>query len=184
MKKLFWSLPFVIVGAIGAADSACTLTIDNGGPATDDSGTGPESTVVETGSDTSTTLDAAADMGSQQDSGAVADSEGGTCAATIDTGNATCDQCLDMACCAQLTACVGEPALDGSGTECLAIASCFNDCVSPPADSGVAPGTPAQCTIDCEGPDGGTYSAQGRTDFQNLTGCATGPACASSCPAQ
>jgi hypothetical protein len=187
MKQLSWSLSLVIVGTIAAVDSACTVTVnsgdDGGNPA---NGTGSDATASDTGA---LPNEAGPDMGSSSDGGSSIEDTGsgddGGCSSSLvtgDGGNPSCDQCRTAACCTPLNACLGEPLLDSGVTDCESLISCFNDCISPPADSGVAPGTLASCTMDCEGPDGGdAHSAQAKMDFQALSTCIANAMCASVC---
>jgi hypothetical protein len=73
-------------------------------------------------------------------------------------------------------ACESEPLNDAGTTDCAEIVSCYDDCVAPPADSGIAGMPPAVCTTECES----GHDAQGIADFNALIGCGTVP-CATEC---
>jgi hypothetical protein len=181
MKRFAWSPALVIalLGAIAVPDSACTLVVggdDGGNPLTDDSGSAQD---VATTGDTGTQVDTGvqADTGTQPDAGAQAEAgDGGSCSVTVDTGSAACDQCVDSSCCAQLVMCDGE-VTDASTTECEDIASCYSDCMSPPATSGVDAGSPAECSTECIM----GHSTQSQTDFLRLTACENSPPCNTPC---
>ena len=164
MKELVWSAGFVVLGAVVAGSSACTITVDSGDDA---------ATVGPTGDDDSGPQ---VEASAPDDAGAV--EAGGVCAIGVDSGNASCDACIESSCCGALVACDGEPIDDaGTMTDCEEISSCYNDCIVPPADSGVAPGTPGDCTQLCST----GHTQQGATDFEMLQMCIA-TSCTSSCP--
>jgi hypothetical protein len=84
-----------------------------------------------------------------------------------------------MNCCNEETACGSEPQTDAGITDCQDIARCFNDCTSPPADSGVDAGSQMECLGLCAGPTSG-HTMQGEMDFQALVQCGA-TNCATQC---
>jgi hypothetical protein len=166
MKKLARSAGFVVLAVVAAGDSACTITVDTG----DDAGT-----VVPPGDERD---EAQVEASTPEDDSATDD--GGTCAVGVDSGNAACDACVESSCCGALVACDGEP-LDPAGagtmTDCEEIIACYNDCIVPPAGSGEAPGSQADCTQLCSN----GHTQQSATDFQSLQMCLA-TSCTSACP--
>jgi hypothetical protein len=90
---------------------------------------------------------------------------GPTC--DVPDGGTPCEACLAMNCCSQEMACQNETPNDAGSTDCLDILGCFNDCVSPPADSGVDAGSPTGCAAACQM----GHTTQGQTDFGALLQC-------------
>jgi hypothetical protein len=175
MKKIAWSTGFVILAAVAAADSACTVTVNNGDDggnfATDDGGNAQE---TSTGTDTGTQPDAGLDTGSQVDTGATADgSDSGMCPTAIDTGSAPCDQCIESLCCSQLDACAtaDDAGLDDAGASaCARLTQCVFDWVA--ADAGSVSSGEASC--------GPAYSQTEQTQSHALITCLYG-SCATLC---
>jgi hypothetical protein len=177
MKKIAWSAGFVILGALAAADSACTVTVngdDGGNPPTDDGGGAVEtSTGIDTGTqpDVGTTVDTGApDVNSANDSGT--GSDGPVCTPTTAD---PCEVCVSSHCCAESTACGSGPAVDDAGlSDCEEIVDCYQGptgCTTP--DSGFDAG---ECTTVCEA----GHTTQGQADFAALFNC-TAQHCATEC---
>ncbi len=168
MKKLAWSAGFAVFAAVAGAGSACTVTTDNGDGggtgvvAPDDAGGQPDATTQE---DTGTTTSAEA-----------ATDDGGSCSLGVDTGNPACDSCVESSCCDTLVACDTGAASNSTASECEDIASCYGDCLFPPADSGQTMGTPSDCSSLCST----SHSTQSVTAFTNLQNCIT-TGCATQC---
>lgn len=177
MKKIAWSAGFVILAAIGAADSACTVTVngdDGGNLPTDDGGTAQDtSTGSDTGTqaETGTQADAGTDTGSQVETSAPADS--GVCASQIDTGSVPCDQCIESMCCSQLDACAtaDDAGVDDAGASaCARLTQCVFDWVA--ADAGSLASGEATC--------GPSYTQTEQTQSHALITCIYG-SCAAQC---
>ncbi len=145
--------------------SACTVTVggDDGGPSTLDVVTAEAATP-----EAATTGDVAA----LPDTALLSDASI-TCKAP--QGSNACTLCLAASCCRDESACASEPT-DGSTTECQDIASCYNDCVAPPADSGIGAGTATECATACFA----SHSAQAIADFSAVKACATA-SCGAAC---
>jgi hypothetical protein len=163
MSKVAWSRAVVfLVAATGLADSACTVSVtgDDGGAGGQPAGDG----------------DAAAQPEASGDDGGETPDSSTACAIGVSTGSAACDDCIDSNCCSAVVACDGETKTNADSTDCEEIDSCYGDCLSPPVDSGVTPGTASDCATLCSG----THTMQGQTDFNALQSC-TQTSCASQC---
>jgi hypothetical protein len=161
MSKVAWSSAVVfLVAALGTTSSGCTVTItgDDGG------GVGP------TGDDE----DAAQPDASGDDAGQTPD--GSTCSVGVTTGSTACDDCIESSCCDAVVTCDSEPTSGGAMTDCEEIDSCYGDCLSPPAGSGVAPDSATECAMLCAT----GHTPNGNTDFTALQSC-TSANCASQC---
>jgi hypothetical protein len=159
MKKQSLYATLVPATLICVGISACTLTVSGGDV---DGGLAADS--------------ATADGVGQSEAGPTPTGDGGSLC-TVPDGSDACVLCLAANCCLEETACSPpHEALDDSGTtECQQIQSCYNDCVRPPPDSGIAADTATSCLAACQG----GHSSQGGADFQMLRACA-----ATSCSAQ
>jgi hypothetical protein len=157
MKKYGWFASLGIVGA-GAlsAGTGCTITST--------SGPGDDSGIVylpEGGSD----------AGSDADSGAA---DANFCVPP--DGSDSCTICLLQNCCAEEDRCASGTVDDAGNTDCQDLAGCFNDCIQPPADSGVSAGDAGSCIDICMA----GHTAQGVADFKALEACGSGP-CMAQC---
>ena len=106
--------------------------------------------------------------------------DGGSCAVTAETGNATCDQCVDSMCCTALVVC-GIP--DDAGTNdagtsaCGQLLGCTLDCVAGTLDAGQV----AEALSDCQALCNPTYTMSEQANASALLQCLTG-SCAAQCP--
>lgn len=188
MNKLAWSglaLGIVGVAAAGVGGTACTVT----------SGTGDDGGITYVGPDSSTDTgttgndsggggdDAGTDTGTTQDGGG--GDSGLACSTSPQTGNMTCDTCLQTSCDSQWCACYGDTntvSTDaGAMPGCLDYVNCVGDCVAGDPDAGVPPGTAQQCETDCSGGDAGGIYAQASVQAGNALLNCVGTTCASSC---
>jgi hypothetical protein len=168
MNKLALSASLMIVGAIAAGDSACTITVNNddggGAQGTNDSG-GLDATADDTGMQSDTAKDGPADAGTQGEAAAMTDA--GTCPVGIDTGIAACDQCIEAACCQQWVTC-GTPddaGVDDAGASaCVQLTQCVQDWVA--ADAGTLSSGEASC--------GPAYSQSARDASHAFLACKQG----------
>jgi hypothetical protein len=85
----------------------------------------------------------------------------------VPDGSDACDMCALTSCCSEEDTCQSEPGTDGGSTDCEDIFSCVQDCLAPPADSGVDAGTLSDCTTTC----GAGHTATGVADFTMLSSC-------------
>jgi hypothetical protein len=131
----------------------------------DDAGTDSSTTEPDSGVDTGTV-----DGANTADGGDAA-----TC--VIPAGTDACTTCQIQSCCAEETACDTESADDAGNTDCDLLASCFNDCLEPPADSGVDGGTADACQTACAA----SHTGQGVADFMALASCQASAPCTSVC---
>jgi hypothetical protein len=145
-----------------ACSSSSTPVTTNGD---EDSGVDSGATEPDSGVDTGT-----ADSASTADGGDAA-----TC--VIPAGTDACTTCQIQSCCAQETACDTESTDDAGNTDCDLLASCYNDCIEPPADSGVDGGTADACQTACAA----SHTGQGVTDFMALSSCQASAPCSSVC---
>jgi hypothetical protein len=170
MKIHSWYVTLGILGVSAAAASACTVTSTTSNP--DDGGLGDASmSETDSGTDAGTTVPT-------PDSGTVV-TEGGDGGITceVDPNADACDSCATTKCCAAENQCQNvEATTDAGTTDCEEIFSCVQDCIAPPADSGVAAGTLADCTSTCMA----GHSTLGVTDFGALSTCLVA-SCASQC---
>jgi hypothetical protein len=164
MQRFTWSIGFVVLAAVAATSSACTVTVtsgDGGDLFTDDGGGQETSTRIDTGTtaDTSPPQDSAAttDTGTTPDTGQLPDtsttadgSDGATCPILqqVTFGSAACDACLGSSCCDSTTAC-----FTGAENDCESKVTCFADCLAGNPDAGVAAGDVGSCKMACAGPD-------------------------------
>jgi hypothetical protein len=169
MKKLAYVVPASLLAAL-LATSACTVSVTNGpidGSVFFDDG-GPDSSSVVTPDsgtpDVTATPDTGTDGGVSPTDATTTD---GAPVCTVPAGSGACDTCVLQSCCAENQACATGPMDDAGNTECENIASCFNDCRMPPADSGIAPDTIANCITTCSG----GHTTADTTAFQALETC-------------
>ncbi|MDP9036337.1 MAG: hypothetical protein M3O50_16170 [Myxococcota bacterium] len=166
MKSSSLRATLLLLPCMAVGTSACTVTV--GG---DDGGTSAFDVATVDGA----TPEAAstADGNLPPDTGSTGDAE---IKCTAAQGSNACTFCLAASCCREESACASEPT-DGGTTECQDIASCYNDCLAPPADSGVAAGTSMECETACFA----SHSSQAITDFSAVKACATA-SCGATCP--
>ena len=163
MRIHSWYVTIGILGASALATGACTVTSTSTG---DDGGT--DSATVDTDTGVPATDAATVVTESGADGGIVCD---------IPSGADACDTCALTSCCnAENTCQTVEPTTDAGITDCEDIFSCVQDCLAPPADSGVDGGTFADCTSTCSA----SHTTQGVADFTALSTCLT-TSCASQC---
>lgn len=148
----------LLVAGFVASGTGCTLTVTGG-----DNDGGPSD------------FDAAADASRDAFVAEAAPLGDGGLSCQLPDGSDACTLCLAANCCREEVACNSEPT-DAGTTECEDIASCYNDCVSPPADSGIAPGTSMDCVTACFA----SHSAQAQSDFSAVKTC-TATFCSTSC---
>jgi hypothetical protein len=163
MKRYGWyaSLGIVATGALGGS-AACTVTTT--------SSTGDDSGIV-------TLPDASNDGGGTPDSGSTTDSSSADANfCTPPAGANSCTICLLQNCCAEEDRCASGTVDDAGNTDCQDLAGCFNDCIQPPADSGVSAGDAGSCIDSCMA----SHTAQGIADFKALEACGSGP-CMAQC---
>lgn len=182
MNKLAWSgvgLAIVGVAAAGVGGTACTVTSGTGddGGITTVGDSGKEDTGT-TGNDSGTT----ADTGTTQDGGG---DSGLACSTSPQTGNKTCDTCVQTSCDSQWCACYGDTntvSTDaGAMPGCLDYVNCVGDCLAGNPDAGVPPGTLSDCENACSGGDaGGVYAQSSVQDGNAFLSCVAG-GCASQC---
>lgn len=163
MRINAWYATLGMVALSSITVMACTTTVGNA--ANDSGGT---STGDDAASEAST---AAPDTGMTAPDGGDA---GVTC--EIPDGADGCDTCALTKCCVAEGACQNETRDDAGSTQCEDIFSCVQDCLAPPADSGVDGGTLADCASACSA----GHTPQGQTDFAALSTCLAS-SCASSC---
>jgi hypothetical protein len=154
-----------IVAVSGATAIACSSSsspaVNNGDDAGIDSGETESDSGIDTG---------AVDGANTADGGDAA-----TC--VIPAGTDDCTTCQIQSCCAQETACDSESTDDAGNTDCDSLASCYNDCIDPPADSGVDGGTAASCQTSCAA----SHTGQGVADFMALSMCQASAPCTAVC---
>jgi hypothetical protein len=92
-------------------------------------------------------------------SSSTSSSSGGTTSCGLTTGDATCDACLDTACCAESTACVN----DASCISCLTSSSPPASCNSDTAVTGFAACYQSHCATACGGSSSSSSSSGGTT---------------------
>jgi hypothetical protein len=146
--------------AIACSSSSPTPAVNTN----DDAGIDSGATESDSGVDTGTADGATADGG-----------DAATC--VLPAGTDACTVCQIQSCCAEETACDTESADDAGNTDCDLLASCFNDCLEPPADSGVDGGTAESCQTACAA----SHTGQGVTDFMALSSCQASAPCTSVC---
>jgi hypothetical protein len=171
MRITSWYVTLGIVGvsAIGVVACTSTTTVNNPGDDASSSDDGTTSTEPDAGTtDTGTPA---------TDGSSIVVVDGGDGGVVCDTTGVTdmCDLCALGMCCTQENTCQTE-ATDGSTTECQDIFSCVQDCIAPPADSGVDAGTLDDCTTTCSA----SHSAGAVSDFSALSTCLA-TSCATQC---
>ncbi len=161
-KQSFYAM-LVPATVICVETSACTLTVSGGDV---DGGSAADSA----------TADGTTGGGVGQSEAAPTGDGASLC--TVPDGSEACLLCLAANCCLEESACSPPyEAIDDSGTtECQQIQSCYNDCVTPPPDSGIAADTPTNCLAACQG----GHSSQAGADFQMLRACAVA-SCSARC---
>ncbi|HZU81648.1 MAG TPA: hypothetical protein VE987_01970, partial [Polyangiaceae bacterium] len=125
------------------------------------------------GSDSGATSETGADAGPQPDSGAPDGADGGTCPTLIDTGNATCDLCIESACCTQWDTCASadDAGVDDAGASaCVRLTQCVLDWVA--ADAGDVANGESTCDP--------AYTSAEQTASHNVLSCISG-SCATAC---
>jgi hypothetical protein len=167
MRINSWYLTLGIVGLSTASVVACTSTTVNNG------GTGDDASTADTGTPEA---DSGTDTGTTDGSSVV--TEGGDAGIVCDVpdGSDSCDTCALTSCCGAENACQSEAANDSGTTDCEDIFSCVQDCLAPPADSGVDAGTLSDCASSCSA----SHTTQGTTDFGALSTCLASN-CATQC---
>ncbi len=174
MRITSWYVTLGIVGAsaIGAVACTSTTTVNNTGDdastddgsttSTEDSGTTDTGTTPATDGSTLVVTDAAGDAGVVCDTTGITD---------------MCDLCAAQSCCSEENQCQNVEATGDSGTtECEDVFSCVQDCLAPPADSGIDGGTLTDCSSTCSA----GHSATATTDFTALSTCLASM-CATQC---
>ena len=164
-------------GSGGSTSYCCTTGGANGQGADAGSDASAEATIgAEAATAEEAANEAASDAGSdvpnQDETGADAAPEGGICAVTADTGNATCDQCVNSACCAPLVACGTADAAgsdDAGASACEQLLQCTLDCVLGNPDAGQPPGTLAGCQDLCNP----SYTMSEQANASALISCLT-----------
>jgi hypothetical protein len=105
-----------------------------------------------------------ADSSTTPDSGTTADTGSGGCGVSPQTGSATCDTCLETACCTQLETCFGTQA--DVTPSCEMLVSCVQDIESTNG------GNLADALDTCAPADAGsTYSATDITNAKAMLAC-------------
>ena len=149
-----------------AVVAACSSTTTVNNPTGDDASTTDGSTTTPEPDSA-----AATDTGTvtpTDSSTAVADaSADAALVCDIPDGSDACDSCVLTNCCAEETTCQDEPANDAGSTDCVDIFSCVQDCIAPPADSGVDAGSLTDCSTACVA----GHTTTGMTDFATLSAC-------------
>ena len=155
--------------------SYCCYTSTSGNAdagTTEDAATTDDSTTTvdsSTSDDSSTTVDSS----TSDDSSTSADAteEPGLCAVGLDTGNTTCDTCIEANCCSELQTCdvPDDAGVTGNLTACEHLFECLYACLYPSADSG----QPASTLSDCQDLCGLSYSATAATSAAALATCST-----------
>ena len=164
MRITSWYVTLGIVGAsaIGVVACTSTTTVNNTG---DDASTDDGATSAEPDTGTPDTGTPATDGPAT-----VVPTDGGDGGIVCDTTGVTdtCDLCALQSCCDAENQCQNVEATGDAGTtECQDIFSCVQDCIVPPADSGVDAGDLSDCTTLCATGHG----AQSMTDFTALSTC-------------
>jgi hypothetical protein len=162
MRIHSWFVTLGIVGVSAAAAGVGCSSSSSGStpPVGDDASTTDAASTEDTGApaDTGTGTDGATIVSEAGDGGLVCD---------VPAGTDACDTCALTSCCGEETTCQSEPANDAGSTDCADIFSCVQDCLTPPADSGVDGGTIDDCTTTCSA----GHTTQGMTDFTALSSC-------------
>jgi hypothetical protein len=112
--------------------------------------------------------DSTSDTADQTDGGA----DAGTCGITADTGNSTCDQCVDSMCCDSLVACgtADDAGADDAGASaCEQLLQCTLACLTGNPDAGVPAGTLTDCQALCSP----SYSTAEQQNANALLQCLT-----------
>jgi hypothetical protein len=170
MKLHSWSVVLGILGVSALAVAACS---SSSSPATTtpgedastpepDSGTPDTGTIAPDASDGATVVSDAGDAGS--------------CSIGLDTGDATCNTCVETSCCTQLTTCDvtdDAGANDAGFSACEQLLACINDVNSTTDGGGEAGAGETACD--------GTYEQSEQTNAEAVLTCIR-TSCATQCP--
>jgi hypothetical protein len=118
------------------------------------------------------------DAGVNMDASTTSDTpeETGLCSVGADTGNPTCDTCVESNCCNYLTACdtPDDAGVTNGDTACERVLGCLTSCISGNAS------VPADTLANCEDTCGVDYTAAELTNAAAIVTCET-QTCASAC---